>query len=463
MRIQLKFSGMELMSGRILFIIFLLVPISCIAGVPPITVTLESGATNTLPKTGSGSASYVVALDAYVPGTLKHMSLSGGVPRGVSQITSGPSTCLATPTVCAQDFDLNPGSSCCLKLNFDGSRMHLGRNILAPIVSASVYAGQAAAVTVLVTKPSTTLSVTPNLALSVTGLPLTVGTSGSPRSIKVSNNGLQASDELIVYFPQWPLGTVVSQDNCSGTSLPQGGSCTITITPGAQATSACTTGISPSPGVITIATEDASSVASNIVVLGYGCIYQEGYLFSVLETADTSKSIGGSIVAVEDQAPAYPNGLAWDSSLDCATYPYNGLVTNANSPINGTDLPGGNTYIIKNALPTDSPAASACVNYSSGTFSDWYLPAICAMGYGAVDLNINCGSQMSPSIQNIQSNLLDDNIISLLGNYWSSTESTTLPQSSAWQQYFASSTTNYQSLSLKTTKLGVRCVRDLEV
>ncbi|EHL30861.1 hypothetical protein [Legionella drancourtii] len=256
----------------------------------------------------------------------------------------------------------------------------------------------------------------------------------------------------------------------------------ITVTPGATATSgvgnaACTTGIAPIPGIISVSASNASPTSANVVVLGYGCIYQGGYLYSVDDTTVNTGSIGGTVVATADSATT--SGLVWDSSSGCVSN--NCYITNSYSDTNGTNLaspaPGGNTYLIYQILTMQDSelastyAAGLCATSSMDGYNNWYLPAICEMGYGASYGGVNCGSQASPVAQNMQSNLVDNGNIGGLtaggnsstpGNYWSSTESSQYPSFSAWFEYFATGGgSSYQGHGNKDFLLGVRCARAL--
>ena len=89
------------------------------------------------------------------------------------------------------------------------------------------------------------------------------------------------------------------------------------------------------------------------------------------------------------------------------------------------------------------------------SYSDWYLPAICQMGYG----NGICGGRGNPSIQNIASNLFDMGFGGLsIGTYWPSTQNT----------YDRALIMIYQASggriadSTKFSTLGVRCTRNLD-
>ncbi len=116
-------------------------------------------------------------------------------------------------------------------------------------------------------------------------------------------------------------------------------------------------------------------------------------------------------------------------------------------------------------------AAGRCANYvidSSGNtpcqvgnvcYENWYLPSICEMGYDTNAFGNGCGIPPAPpTIQNIQSNLVDNSIVNLTDLYWSSTEYSPLPQITSWIQVFSSSGGS-QGFGVKYDQLNVRCSR----
>ncbi len=133
---------------------------------------------------------------------------------------------------------------------------------------------------------------------------------------------------------------------------------------------------------------------------------------------------------------------------------YNQFITN-NTQANGGSAPF-----------TASPGPTTLTYYAAGlckqtisSYSDWYLPAICEMGYGS---SAACGTSSAPTLQNIQSSLIDTSGLSApAGIYWSSTEYSTLPQLEAWDQFFASGGGSSQGVALKSNQIGVRCSRAL--
>ena len=383
---------------------------------------------------------------------------------------------------------------------------------------------------------TTTLSTSASqLALSVTGL-TEFGVSGTPSSglariITITNTGSNPAVNLSVTPPTWPTGTT-SPTTC-GSTLAASSSCTITITPGATATSdgtnPCSSGTAPVPGAVQVSADNATTVSSDVVVLGYGCVYQGGYVYAFDDTTPNTGSVGGKIATTSDQAAAYPNGIVWSSNggtgggsggFDSVDVSYDTLpgidetstsstgsptyatfssffsstytnpnpftsasfsLCNGNSEgacntgnivtfynqfiTNNTLGNGGSSPFTASASPTNITyyAAGLCKQAISGS-SDWYLPAICEMGYDTDSLGSGCGTSGAPTLQNIQSSLIDSSGFSApAGYYWSSTEFSGLPQNYAWYQSFAASGGSYQDTASKDYLRGVRCSRALTI
>lgn len=336
------------------------------------------------------------------------------------------------------------------------------------------------------TLDSTTLSVSiSTLALSVDDVGTNAALTGTPRVITITNSGTVTASNLDITYPTFPTGTTATT-NCDA-SLTASSSCTITITPGANATSSCDSGITPTPGNISISAENASTVSSNVSVLTYGCIYQGGYIFSVDDTTSNTSGIGGKVAAQADQAAAFPAGIIWssngagtydggssiygiDETSTTATPSPNGGSLAGQSSCNGATDGSCNTtnIIVVYSLPNTDPAISF-TNYAAGLckatisgYSDWYLPSVCEMGYDRTTVGTGCGSAGSPTLQNIQSNLVDNGDIgSLSGVFWSSSQLSSLPGTTAWFSTFATAGGNTQSSGSKGNAAGVRCVRSI--
>lgn len=307
------------------------------------------------------------------------------------------------------------------------------------------------------------LCVTNTTTLSTSLSALALATSGNARTITITNTGSSTADDLAINYPTWPSGTIASS-SC-GSSLNAGDSCTITVTPGATATASCNTPYSsPTPGVVTISASNVSSPpTTNVLVLTYGCIYQEGYIYAIDDTTPTTASIGGSAIALAN------------NSLNAQWYNGSFITTNAQSLTNGLNCSqsgSGNTCLIITTQGNGNYAAELCSNYaidsagnspcSQGTcYSDWYLPAICQMG-GSGE-----GAGCPAGIPNIVTNLPAlitgcSGASCLSGNFWSSTENSLNPQNLSWIENFVSSG-SFQFGNTKSLGISVRCARTLSL
>ncbi len=326
-----------------------------------------------------------------------------------------------------------------------------------------------------------TISVTfGQAALSSSVSSLALAANGNARQITITNTGTTAAANLSVASSGFPSGTALTSSTCT-TTLAAAGSCTVTVTPGANSTSNCATGIAPTPGIITVSSANASSSAVNVVVLSYGCIYQGGYLYSVDDTTAATMNIGGKVAALSDQSAgvlwssnntgSYDGGVSiWgiaETSTSISPSPastqYAGQ-SNCNGATDGAcDSNNINVYygfVASPPVPLSYFAAALCEQAISG-YADWYLPSICEMGYDASAVGSGCGSSAAPTLQNMQSNLVDTGTANLQGYYWSSTELSANPQIDAWAQYFATGGGSSQFGAAKFLSVSVRCSRAL--
>lgn len=282
-----------------------------------------------------------------------------------------------------------------------------------------------------------------DLALSVNNPGVNPALTGTPRLITITNSGSVTAQNLTVVPPTWPAGTS-SITTCTSTLTP-GGSCTITITPGNTATSngsvPCTNGSAPVPGVVQVTASNATAVSTNVVVLSYGCVSQGGFIFAVDDSPPNTASIGGKVAASTDE----PGSYQWATLFDD---------TAADSNTDGA----ANTSAL--ATPVGQyPAAQVCINKLSSGFSDWYLPAICELGYASGPTPFSgCGTQGAPLLQNTYSNLQLNGVGGFSGGYWGSTEYFGFPTNNAWVENFANGN---QQITNKVGAAGVlvRCVR----
>lgn len=458
------------------------------AGIPVWNFTPIGSPVISVSATGTATASYTITNNSKKP---HQLVLSANTPSGITQ--SGGACVLP-----------GLGSTCTLTLNINGSALPSDNVSGTPILCQAngngapnpnqcyqPNPGDALVITRTTAPGATTLSASVSqLALSVTGL-TEYGVTGTPasgvaRQITITNTGSNPAAGLNVSYPAWPTGTTAT--STCGATLAAGSTCAITITPGANATTNCNTSHSaPTPGVVTVsATNVATSVTTNVVVLGYSCQYQGGYVYAFNDTTSNTGSVGGKVATTSDQAAAYPDGVIWSSngtsgaSADVVYDAIYGIsetsTTSSADPSAGqvseqTACDGAtngacntnNIYVYYQNNATNHPinlayyAAGLCKQTIS-SYSDWYLPAICEMGYGSYV----CGSSSAPTLQNMQKSLIDTSGLSApAGYYWSSTEYSGDPQYFAWSEGFASGGGSNQDNNGKGSQRGVRCSRAL--
>lgn len=317
------------------------------------------------------------------------------------------------------------------------------------------------------------------LTTSVSSLALAV--TGAARTISITNTGTTTAISIAYAIsPALPTGTTISS-TCG--DLAPAATCVLTVTPGATP-SAAPDDTSPVPVVVTIAGTNTNTLNPSINILGFGSVYQSGYVFAIDDTTPGTGSISGKIAALMDQAAPFPSGIIW-SSDSSGTVNFSSIygideTSTSSSPspssaqvsgqaaCNGAQDGACNTQnnIVYYSPPTTSPAvnlsyyaAGLCAS-TIGGYSDWHLPAICEMGYDATSSGTGCGTSVSPVMQNMQSNLVENgNIGGLSGNYWSSTEWSAGPTTLAWMQSFAGGGGSLQISGNKSTQSGVRCAR----
>ncbi|KTC68098.1 NHL repeat protein [Legionella birminghamensis] len=288
---------------------------------------------------------------------------------------------------------------------------------------------------------ATLTPLTQNLTLSINSPGADPALTGNARIIRIFNMGSIPALNVQVNTSALPGDTSVNSSSCTGT-LNGGASCDIIITPGGTASldtnaNPCTTspGTAPVPGSVTVSADNAPSTNIKVLVLGYGCIYQGGFLFSVDDTTPDTGGIGGKVMARTD----VPN-VKWANSTGVST---------ANSITDGLS----NT----NALTTpvgQYPAAQACLDRLDQGFDDWYLPAICELGrYLGLGEDPGCGTTNA----NLFTTLYMNNLGGIVSTqYWSSTQYFANPNDNAWFQSFIS---NLLTSAIKTSEVRIRCVR----
>ena len=359
------------------------------------------------------------------------------------------------------------------------------------------------------------------LSTSVSNLAL--ATSGVPRIITITNTGSNTAENLSISYPTWPSGTTAN--TTCGSSLNALVSCTVSVIPGANATSTCDNPYSaPTPGVVTVSADNvSSSVTTNVNVLTYGCIYQGGYIFAIDDNTPPTTSIGGTVASQTNQSsgvfwsyngnsgspnssedvipgidetsttssgsPTYAAAqLAFNSTYSneiVFPFPSSGLFSTCNGAIDGA-CNSSNILLLYNGNVTNfgagntlSPGPTTATSYAAGVCSQYAVDSAgnspCSTGtcYNNWYLPAICqmgahgeGAGCSSGIQNIVSNL--PSLISsctgascLSGVYWSSTGYSGPATSYRAWDETFSSGSSYQDRDDKATSYAVRCSRQL--
>jgi hypothetical protein len=416
---------------------------------------LITGSPLSLNAGGSAQSITVTNQSSTETATNIHSNFTGTALAG--QVTESANTCTSVVPSASCTLTYTPGSNSVAQTAFS--------------VAGDNTQTASAAIAILV--PTTTL------ATSVSSLALAV--SGTPRTITITNTGSATAVSVgHTLSPALPTGTTISPASCG--NIAAAGTCVLTVTPGATP-SAATGDTTPIAAVATIAGTNTNTLTPSINILGYGSVYQSGYVFSIDDTTPNTGGIGGEVAALTDQA-ASSGGVIWSSdSSGAVNYsiiygvdqtstlaspsPSSGQVSGqlaCNGALDGAcDTVNILAYY---SPPTTSPAvnlsyyaAGLCAG-TIGGFSDWHLPAVCEMGYDTANYGSGCGSAGSPTIQNMQSNLVDNGDIGgLVGPYWVSTEVSSNPINLAFYQYFATAGGSYQLSTIKANQLGVRCAR----
>ena len=470
------------------------------ASAAAVTMSYQNGTTS-FASGSNGTANYLVRADSAVPFPITLSYQTGNYPWA-TQVTTGTSAC-AGAAVCSSHFTLSPGGSCCLMLNLNGSGLSAGNYSLSPVVATTpaTYKYTVLSPTPVIVIP---LQVSPSLlGLSVNDPTTIPPLTGNPRSFTITNSGPYTVTGLTVGppAPALPTGSSVIGDTCTGTSLEPGGTCTLTIRPGSNASNgasgaSCATGIAPIPSVFSISASNAATVSTaSVDVLSYQCIYQGGYIYSVDDTTSKTGSIGGKVAALENQAAAlWSSDGAGNPSFN-AIYGISEISTTGTAnpsqvtippsapgqPITGQVACNGKTdgacdtnnivtyYNANRAAGGEAPTpltqyASGLCKASIGGYTDWYLPAICEMG--PVSNGSGCVSGTPNMVTNLSSLLLNSctGTSCLNGVYWSSTEYSGQPDGFVWYQDFEPGFSN-QGFVIKgfllPNTLAVRCSRAL--
>ncbi|MEO8005354.1 MAG: hypothetical protein ABI771_10650 [Betaproteobacteria bacterium] len=323
--------------------------------------------------------------------------------------------------------------------------------------------------------PAAATPIPPTLSANVSALALVV--SGSSRSLIFTNVGTSTAVAVTYSIsPALPTGTTISPASCG--DIAAAATCTLTVTPGATL-SASAGAPNPTPTTLSIAGTNTNTLARTIDVLTYGSVYQSGYVFAIDDTKPVTGSIGGTVAALVDQASAFGTAIQW-SSVAGGGPAFDDIAGISQASTNPPDACKGNSdgacnsqaivafYSPPNTTPAinrSSYAAGLCTVTIAG-YADWYLPAVCELGYdaggGGGPSGSACGSSTTPVAQNMQLNLVENGMGNLAGYYWSSTERSGTPDQHSFMQSVSPTGSNsYQAAFPKDFQYGVRCARAL--
>lgn len=337
-------------------------------------------------------------------------------------------------------------------------------------------------------------SITPANGLVVSPSTLALAAKGAARYTTLTNTTgsaitLNTTPAKGNFNPALPTEAVLVTTCDASTPIPPGGSCTIFIDPGAMASTnnvgaSCTGGYVPEYSTLSIGYNSGSSINVNVVVLGYACIYQGGYLFSIDDWTDNSGSIGGKVVATTQQSV----GINWSNAVNdsiwgiddasTVTIPSpNGFSTQPTTfmagqlncdAVNDGACATHNIELFYSSSPLTSYAAGLCREPLTGDnsstvctggancYTDWYLPSTCDLGSSMKTVQ----SCITGSGNITQQVVLGSSNTNIGGVNWSSTEDSTNPQFSAWSQTFVPANEIQTSFGKQNT-FGVFCVRNL--
>lgn len=293
--------------------------------------------------------------------------------------------------------------------------------------------------------PAPAAAPTTTLSLSVSQLALAV--SGQARALTVTNMGVHPALSLTPSATGLPAGTTITTTTC-GATLAAGASCTLTFTPGATPT-ALPGNANPPSALIEVTGSNTNTLTAALQVITYGSLYQGGYVFDIDDSTSVTGSIGGKVAAPTDSTPIPFSIFPWSLSLTD--------IPASQSLVDGA----GNTTAIVADQGAGSYAAQVCAQETMSGQNDWYLPALCELGYAA-GAGV-CGTQAAPvSPGNLQRLLGIPLLTTSLSNdwYWSSTQGSAMPTASAHVHLF-DPTVPLQGATSKSGVYRVRCARAL--
>ena len=486
--------------GRVLFFLLSgLMITAAYASVPLWTFEPLTSTTLTVPENGAAIVQYRITNQSSKPHALIMKPI-----QGITQITTGLG-------VCGARFELRSKNSCILSLQINGNQL------VRPITDGPVvcnqgninqcYRPEAANILRIIQNPAIT-----EAQITVTGSPLTLTASGPSAQLTITNTSLDlAATNVISNFTGTALDGNVTETASTCANISPASSCILTYTPGNTVvpqtnfiiqgtnTNALSAAMAIQSGITLIAINPASGAASGgtgFTLTGTGLTGATGIAFdgvaasnvNVINSTTVTGVTPSHAAGVVDVVINTPSGSAMlangytyvatavgqssgGGTIACLNGGLNNLIAALTSSSRvwgglGTAIGAGaqsitdgasNTAAIVTALGNNGGtpyAAQLCNDFEvdsqgntpcqvgNNCYDDWFLPA---------GNNTTATGQL---------NCLFTNRIAIGGfaggDYWSSTESSAVPQDNAFAQFFG---TGLELVGGKDSALFVRCVR----
>lgn len=150
------------------------------------------------------------------------------------------------------------------------------------------------------TNTTTLSSSVSNLALSVNDVATHAALTGTPRLITIRNTGDSAATNVVYSLSSaLPSGTTISPATCGRIEASE--ACVLTITPGPTPSSA-PGDPNAAPIELSVFGSNTNTVNPKFYILTHASVYQAGYLYDMDDTTPNTVSVGGTVLALTEQA-----------------------------------------------------------------------------------------------------------------------------------------------------------------
>lgn len=293
-------------------------------------------------------------------------------------------------------------------------------------------------------------------ALLVASTPaLAVAASGTARFLKVTNAGVVAAELLELRVTGLPSGST-AHSSCP-VELPPDASCLVLIRPGSRP-SAKVGDPAPVPAKLTLRGSNTNVLDVSVSVITYGSFHQAGFVFALDDMTAITGGVSGKVIATADTSPH----AHWSPTATEVTGVSDNSLAGANSCNGAVDGRCNTSRILAQfASGGRDFAAAQCADSREGGFADWYLPALCEMGYTTTGPgNGICGTRAAPLVpDNVRSRLFDaDGLVQLSSHYWTSTQASLNPGADAHRAMFRLEEPTSEAAKLSVL-LPARCAR----